>query len=477
MVVGATGTGKSTLINMMINYILGVKWEDNVRFKLVEERGSRSQAYSQTQNITSYTIHNNDHINLSYTLTLIDTPGFGDTAGIERDKANVDKIKDFFSNSTAHGVDHIDAVGFVVQSSQPRLTPAQKYVFDSILSVFGKDIEANIMMLITFCDGSRPVVLDAVTEANLPFGNTFKFNNSVLFASQNQFGIGYWEMGYTSMHEFVCVLDGLQPQSLTLTVEVLRERKRLEIALQGLQEKIQFAHEQTEHFENMKQLFKEHEQEIEANKSFIFKGTVAKLEKIPNQTSGSTNCTQCRFTCHHPCTYSQAKFLCRAMTWMGYCTVCPDKCSSGVHVHEYFRYNWKMVNEVQTYDDFEKQCRSAKGRKQTFEEVLKKVEADRDDAETAVHELIRESHKCTQRLEEIALKPNPMGIIEYIDMMIETEKATKTPGWEKKVGYLEATKRRENAKDVIAEAPDTSRNAVARLYNKLKHKLGFSGAA
>ncbi|KAG8127218.1 hypothetical protein E2320_014150 [Naja naja] len=37
LVMGATGCGKTTLINGMINYILGVQWENNFRFKLIHE--------------------------------------------------------------------------------------------------------------------------------------------------------------------------------------------------------------------------------------------------------------------------------------------------------------------------------------------------------------------------------------------------------------------------------------------------------
>ena len=90
---------------------------------------------SQTMNITAYTFYK-DNSSLDYTLTVIDTPGFGDTEGLERDKYIVSQIKELFSIAGAEGIDQLHGIGFVTQAPLARLTVTQRYVFDSILSVF-----------------------------------------------------------------------------------------------------------------------------------------------------------------------------------------------------------------------------------------------------------------------------------------------------------------------------------------------------
>ena len=93
MFLGATGSGKSTLINGMINYILGIDWKDSFRFKLIDEGQLKSQAESQTSHVTAYKVNYQDGFQVPYSLTLVDTPGFGDTRGIERDRAITEQIR------------------------------------------------------------------------------------------------------------------------------------------------------------------------------------------------------------------------------------------------------------------------------------------------------------------------------------------------------------------------------------------------
>ncbi|KAG8147186.1 hypothetical protein E2320_022818 [Naja naja] len=190
LVMGATGCGKTTLINGMINYILGVQWENNFRFKLIHETTQRSEAGSRTSDVTAYVVNHQKGFRIPYSLTIIYTPGFGGTRDAEQDKLVEEQLLEFFS--TPGGIDHMDAICLVAQAFLAHSTHAQKHVFDSMLSVLGKDVMDNIQLLITFADGGTPPVLEAV-KADLPGAQDespqhFRFNHSALFAPREYGG-------------------------------------------------------------------------------------------------------------------------------------------------------------------------------------------------------------------------------------------------------------------------------------------------
>jgi len=49
LVLGATGAGKTTLINGMVNYLLGVEWGDEFRFKLIVNEGDKKASSDTAQ--------------------------------------------------------------------------------------------------------------------------------------------------------------------------------------------------------------------------------------------------------------------------------------------------------------------------------------------------------------------------------------------------------------------------------------------
>ena len=451
MLVGATGAGKTTLINGIANYIMGVEWKDDFRFKLINEKQSSDQTKSQTKVITAYTFHKEHGFPLPYSLTVVDTPGFGDTEGLERDKKITAQIKEFFSSE--NGIDQLHAIGFVVQSSLARLTPAQRYIFDAILGMFGKDIAENIFPMTTFADGEDPQVLDAIRKAEVPFEQYFAFNNGALFSSKSKNKVvnkAFWKMGVESYDNFFATLHTLEARSLQLTKEVLTERQHLEVCLEGLQPQIQAGLAERSKLEKTKLQLKQYETTMRANKDYTVKATVVKQRMVPLEGNlYTTTCTQCNYTCHLHCTISDdsKKHWCASMTWYTLkknttCTVCPGKCSWTVHKNIPFRYEFYETEEIQTLQELYKEFKVAESSRNETATLIDNINKRITEIDDVIEQMLQQARYSLQRLQEIALKPNPMTQAEYINLLIESEKRECKLGWEDRVKGLEDAKER-----------------------------------
>ncbi|KAL0156117.1 hypothetical protein M9458_047363, partial [Cirrhinus mrigala] len=180
VMVGETGAGKTTLINTMVNYILGVQRKNKVWFEITDDQSDQSAAYSQTSIITVYGFYLRES---PIDLTIIDTPGYGDTRSIEIDK----EIAMSFSSLIKSGeeVHEIDAVCLVIKATQNRLSDRQIYIFDAVQSLFGRDIAENIVLLFTHSSGTHPKdALTAVKEAEIKCAVNNK-NQPVFFLFDN----------------------------------------------------------------------------------------------------------------------------------------------------------------------------------------------------------------------------------------------------------------------------------------------------
>ena len=238
IVLGETGSGKTTLLNALINYCIGIDYRDDFRYYIINENTGLSSHLSQTSTVNVYYIKSYDN---HPALRIIDTPGFGDNRydnTIETDNQTMNKIHDIFKKE----IDFVTGVCLIVQSTNARLTKNQEYIFSRVVSIFGKDIEKNILPIITFCDANEPPVIKNLNSPKSFFYEIFnnleepwylKFNNSGFFNKNNDTET-YWKLGFQNFDILMTKLGKLKKISLNQTKEVLEERKRLHATMEGL---------------------------------------------------------------------------------------------------------------------------------------------------------------------------------------------------------------------------------------------------
>ncbi|KAL1280919.1 hypothetical protein QQF64_015519 [Cirrhinus molitorella] len=461
---GATGAGKTTLINVMANYILGVKWQDAYRFKLINEVTNRTQAESQTSNVSSFELYNQPGFQIPYSLTIIDTPGFGDTRGIEHDKLISEQIKSFLCSPL--GIDHIDAVCFVVQASLPRLSANQKYIFDSILSIFGKDIAENIIIMVTFADGKDIPVLEAIKAADLPCQKNkkgqpthFNFNNSAVYTDkkpeehttpdkdsdddddddeEDKLTELVWDKTFKQMKAFFKTLEAIESKDLTLTIKVLEERERLEKAMASLTPQITAGLSKLSEIKKFKQCLENESENMAQNENFEQEVEVMKANRTPvNCLTMMHTC----FTCHSNCFLpAEDPVQTCAVMENDHCIICTENCHYSAHSRENFMWTYETKIETKTIKELKDNFMAAKGKFMNTKQMLDALEKELRGIEDKLMKLVILSSDCLRKLDEIALKPKSLSTSEYLEILIKSEKDEKSPGFEDRTVGLEKMK-------------------------------------
>lgn len=432
----------------------------------------RFQALSQTEWITVYKIFPTVGSRISFPLNIIDTPGFGDTRGIKRDYAIMDQIRNLFSASDEQSVSDIDAVCFIVKAPDARLTVVQTYIFNSIMSLFGKDIKSNICTMITFADGADPPVLASLKESKLPFGSIFHFNNSALFAentdvNKNSLAPKFWEMGCESFQLFFEHIQNLVTQSLYLTKAVLEEREQLKTVISNILPQVTVGLSKLSELTQQLETFKKNKNEIEENQNFEY--TVNELEQVSEplpEGQHVTNCLQCNVTCHEKCMIADddQKQRCWAMDEEGNCRICHEKCNWTVHKNaKYFiKYVTKPVKK--TYAEMKERYEGALERKLTHEQYLKVLSLDVDNLLVRIMLKMNDMNNCKTKLKEIALRPDPLSTVGHIDLMIQSEEMEMQPGYADRVKMLKEMKKMaevvKNVKDFKKYVETVKKNMV-----------------
>jgi hypothetical protein len=248
LVVGETGSGKTTLINYFYNYFNGEKdcsvfkskpkdvklavpnkhWKDNV---VDEYKGKHSEqnvdleTESQTSDCISYEIKVKDN----FKIALIDTPGFNNKNGIEfDDKTSKKIIQSCLIN------EYINGIFLVINGTSPRLNDSTKCFIEYMLNLFPDDFKINVLVILTNCnDTSYNFKLNCLEKVFLSpkifymQNNLFNWNKSELNDRNWRFYSRNWADSCDTLKEIILESEKMIPIKTELLSVIENKQKEL----------------------------------------------------------------------------------------------------------------------------------------------------------------------------------------------------------------------------------------------------------
>ena len=172
LLIGETGSGKSSLVNLFCNCAklqeVGGEGIENGIHQFTDIELENPEARQMESKTTGAKLYRTTLGKLE--MGIIDTPGFGDTRGMEQDSENVRKIIQELQR-----IESINCVCLVINGRQGRLNAAIRYVFAEITTIIPREIMNNLIVVFTNTNDELELNFD-IGELNHYFQDTLTPN-------------------------------------------------------------------------------------------------------------------------------------------------------------------------------------------------------------------------------------------------------------------------------------------------------------
>ena len=147
LVIGETGSGKTSFLNLLCNcnVIEAMGFDEGLtsfrRFNDIKlENAKASQMESKTSDAKLYNVKLTD-----LEVGFIDTPGFGDSRGIEEDEQHSRKIVRLLESETYY----VNCICLVINGRTPRMSATLQYVLTEVTAILPKVVLNNVIVVFT----------------------------------------------------------------------------------------------------------------------------------------------------------------------------------------------------------------------------------------------------------------------------------------------------------------------------------------
>ncbi|CAG9310694.1 unnamed protein product [Blepharisma stoltei] len=439
LVIGQTGSGKSTFINYLTNFFRkGTLNNKKIAiptktFPNQTERDFKhterllSSDHSQTNNCCAYEFADPES---SSTFTFIDSPGIGDTRGVDQDEENIQKIV-----SEVVNYPDINAIIIVQNGSEARNTTTVKYTLSKLKNSLPSLVEKNLILVLTnsavsanFNVNSLQIVpRETFTMDNNAFNITNLQNLSRSQLHQLQLS---WNSSMEKIKEIVEFISKMN----TVNTKLFKEMwSNINIAKQNFH----LAKLQLINLSNLKEKLENvrGQRELSLNEAIAYQNfkktqTIEQTEWI-DIPYYSTVCSNDDSLCHErwglnytPDKNSSIFTGCACMGRSPNCTVCKCGHNSHYHTNRIPRKVQKTVENI--LYDVKRQHDKHKARANELQIEESNCEKDLKNVENSIEDTKRKIRTAVQNLREIAPNYNMAeeidGVLQQARMQLKIEK-------------------------------------------------------
>ncbi len=346
LVIGETGSGKSTYINYLTNYFrqgslqnLKVAIPSKFRPDVTEtfphcENDIQNTTQSKTDACNQYMFTNNGKQYL-----FLDTPGLSDTRGAAQDDKNIVKIIDSVEN-----LGGLTAVIIVVNGAVSRLTVNLRNVIARLRGNLPDIIMSNVILVLT--NATRHAANFSVPALELN-GNVYPYymQNSAFSQDPSTWtapaleALQYdWDQAMDEIRAMVQTIDTFKTKSVVAFKHMKDIRNEIKTQMHAARlevEKIQKMQDEIAAFETV---LKQSNNDLVTYKDYTKEREVDDIQII-DAPFHSTLCQNCNHVCHPRCSLEETTAVgaqifqrCWAIS-NGNCRQCQHKCSYTTHYH------------------------------------------------------------------------------------------------------------------------------------------------
>ncbi|RIB17851.1 hypothetical protein C2G38_2186207 [Gigaspora rosea] len=428
LLLGGTGTGKSTIINTVTNYFLGGTLDKpkivipTKFYRVTEDEYSNKHTEtsfddvtkSQTTKCSTYTFKHPD--NPSSEFIFYDTPGLSDTKGVKQDDKNIQEII-----NTAIAAGSLSAIVIIASGTEARVTPTIKNTLVRLGNNLPDDLMANLLLVLTKCTkGGACFSIDSFTKEIAKPKKVFYMDNQAFCSDpsiwkndedEREVVELNWDRSFRAINDLLETVTDMSATS-TQAFETMRQyRNKIKSEIAKVTQDIANIQQVQDRLEAAQRALQKTEDQKAAFANYTTTETIT-LKKIVQSNFHSTVCTlhlTDNIICHEGCGLEMLSssgtdhFLgCYCMSGGTTCSQCG--CGARSHYHDNVKLTYETQTLEQVLEDMKDQYDRANQQNQkhaadanNFQSNLSKLQDAANAKYEDIHNLCKELSKICSR--------------------------------------------------------------------------------